>query len=250
MTNSLFRKMLALLKGPPVVPFSLRQTWAEKEVDLYKKAQQTPTDEPDFGKYASLCAESALRAFASLLKDGHSGMSITVTHRLLSRLIDGQPLTPIDDIPDNWTDSWDHGDGVNAYQCVRMPSLFKYVLPNGTVEYSDMDSSQCVNVDTGGVYTSGLVRRVMSEISPITMPYYPPIGSTMVYCKECLFDLKNGDFDTIGILHAVQSADEKKDRHIDINRFFKEDGRQWVEISKEEYLSRVEHAASREKQHL
>lgn len=43
-----------------------------------------------------------MRAFESLLGDGHSGMSIGITKNILNRLIDGKPLTPIEDTEDVW----------------------------------------------------------------------------------------------------------------------------------------------------
>lgn len=43
-----------------------------------------------------------MRAFESLLGDGHSGMSIGITKNILNRLIDGKPLTPIEDTEEVW----------------------------------------------------------------------------------------------------------------------------------------------------
>lgn len=53
--------------------------------------------------YGAMCYASALRAFESLVKDGRSGMSIGFTKQILNRLIDGEPLTPIEDTEDTWT---------------------------------------------------------------------------------------------------------------------------------------------------
>ena len=48
------------------------KTWAEREVDLaFPKS-----DENEDTYYNRMCAESALKAFSSLLEDGHSGFSI------------------------------------------------------------------------------------------------------------------------------------------------------------------------------
>ena len=51
--------------------------WAKKEVKLFKEKQD------DYGK---LCADSALKAFLSLVEDNHSGLSIKITQNLLNRL--------------------------------------------------------------------------------------------------------------------------------------------------------------------
>lgn len=107
------------------------QTWAEKEVEIAceneRKASGTKEGEWDYG---CACYESALKAYHSLSEDGHSGFSIGMTKYILNRLIDGKPLTSIEDTEDVWSDITDlsgyRGEIVN-YQCKRMSSLFKYV---------------------------------------------------------------------------------------------------------------------------
>lgn len=96
-------------------------------------------------------------------------------------------------------------------------------------------------------YSSGLVRRIIDEMFPITMPYMPgkPIK---VYCEDFLIDKKNGDFDTVGVLYAIKTEDGNQER-IEINRFFREpegdEEGSWTEISKEEYYERKEAAIDR-----
>ena len=69
---------------------------------------------------------------------------------------------------------------------------------------------------------------------PITMP----LNTFKVYTEEFLFDINNGDFDTIGILHMVKSECDIQQ----INKYFKEDTHQWVEIAESEYLERKANA--------
>ena len=71
------------------------QTWAEKEIEIACKR------DGDWD-YGCACYESALKAFKSLMGDGHSVFSIGVTKHILNRLIDGKPLTPIEDMDDWW----------------------------------------------------------------------------------------------------------------------------------------------------
>ena len=72
--------------------------------------------------------------------------------------------------------------------------------------------------------------------------------SIKVYCEDFLTDKKNGDFDTVGVFHALVTADGKQQK-IDINRFFREpkgdEKGSWIEISKEEYYERKEAAIDR-----
>ncbi len=214
------------------------QTWAEKEIEIACKRERADSKVED-GEwdYGCACYESALKAYKSLIEDGHSGFSIDMTKHILNRLIDGKPLTPIEDTPDVWYDisdiSWLNGEVVN-YQCKRMSSLFKYVYADGTVKYKDIDRYYCVDINnTELTYHSGSVQRIIDEIFPITMPCFPgkPIK---VYCEDFLTDRKNGDFDTVGIFYAIKPDGEE----VEINRFFKENGNDWAEITIEEHVQR------------
>ena len=219
--------------------------WAEREVAIACKKENSIKKDGEFD-YGYACYESALKAFRTLCDDGHSGLSIKFTQLILNRLINGQPLTPIEDTDDVWHDVSDVSPNkyvYKLYQCKRMSSLFKYVYDDGTVEYSENDRVYCVNINnTNNTYSSGLVRRIIDNMFPITMPYMPsePIK---VYCEDFLTDKKNGDFDTVGVFYALKTENGKQEK-IEINRFFREpkDNEKlicgWVEISKEEYIRR------------
>ena len=157
-----------------------------------------------------------------------------MTKYILVRLIEGQPLTPIEDTEDVWSDARDRGEVVN-YQCKRMSSLFKYVYADGTVKYRDVDRFCGINLDNPNAsYHSGLIDRVMEEKFPITMPYFPESKPFKVYREDFLVDSKNGDFDTVGILYAIVPEGYK----VEINRFFKEENNEFVEITEVEYNMR------------
>ena len=213
------------------------QTWAEKEIEIAcKREREASGVKNDDWDYGCSCYDSALKAFKSLMNDGHSGFSIGMTKHILNRLIDGKPLTPIEDTEDVWDDIIDRNDeeGYICFQCRRMSSLFKYVYADGTVKYKDVDRYYCVDINNTEVtYYSGLVQRIIDEMFPITMPYFPgkPIK---VYCEDFLTDRKNGDFDTVGIFYAIKPDGEK----IEINRFLKESEDGWDEIDEVEYNER------------
>nr|DAG61101.1 MAG TPA: hypothetical protein [Caudoviricetes sp.] len=171
-----------------------------------------------------------------------------MTQAILVRLLDGQPLTPIEDADDIWNKCSRPKDYPETYQCKRMSSLFKEIYADGIVKYNDVNSSYCVNVhNPNSTYSSGLVRIIIDEMFPIAMPYMPgkPIK---VYCEDFLTDKKNGDFDTVGVLYAIKTEDGNQER-IEINRFFREpegdEEGSWTEISKEEYYKRKEAAIDR-----
>ena len=209
--------------------------WAKKEIELACKRERgdKPAAEWDYGR---ACYESAYKAYQSLLGDGHSGMSIGFTKNILNRLIDGKPLTPIEDAPDVWNEAT-YKEGFRSYQCRRMSSLFKDVYADGRVEYLDIDRCYCVNRDAPDApgWRNGFINRLIHEKYPITMPYYPAAKPMVVYCTEGLSDLKNGDFDTIGIWYVLKPNGERDT----IERFFKEAPDGWAEISKQEYFDRV-----------
>lgn len=216
--------------------------WARKEVEIACRKENPDRKEGEFD-YGCACYGSALKAFESLCDNGHSGFSIKMTQSILNRLIDGQPLTPIEDTDDIWdTCTWYDSDGSKVYQCKRMFSLFKKVYPDGTVKYTDSDRTYCVDINNPrNTYGSGLGSRVIDEMFPITMPYMPgkPIK---VYREDFLTDKKNGDFDTVGVFFAITTDEHDQQRKVEINRFFREpegdEERKWIEISGEEYEER------------
>ena len=208
--------------------------WAKKEVQIACNKENPDRKDGEFD-YGCACYESALKAFNSLLEDEHSGFSIAVTKHILNRLIEGKPLTSIEDTEDVWNDVSDRGEKV-IYQCSRMSSLFKYVYEDGKIIYRDVDRVICFDVNDPDIsYSNGTISKVIDEMFPITMPYYP-IGNIKVYCEECLTDERKGDFDTLGILYGIKPTGER----FDINRYFKEVDNGFVEIDRKEYLSRME----------
>lgn len=211
--------------------------WAEREVNIAcKREREDSGSEEGAWDYGVACYESALKAFHSLCKDGHSGFSIGLTKQILVRLIEGKTLTPIDDTDEEWNDISHYSEDKpgTKYQCKRMSSLFKDVFEDGTVKYTDVNRCYCKDIHTGSTYNFGIVGRLIDEMYPITMPYIPEDKSYVVFCEDFLFEGK-GDFDTFGILYLR----DPKGNTVPINRFFKEaeeDG--LIEISKEEYESR------------
>lgn len=219
--------------------------WAKREVEIACNKENPNRKEGEFD-YGCACYESALKAFESLCNDGHSGFSIKMTQAILNRLLDGKPLTPIEDTDDVWNKCACGKGYPETYQCKRMSSLFKYVYADGTVKYDDIDRSYCIDINNRNcTYSSGLVGRIIDEMFPITMPYMPCEESIKVYCEDFLTDKKNGDFDTVGVFYALKTTDGKQQK-IDINRFFREpkndEKGSWIEISKDEYYERKETA--------
>ena len=216
------------------------KSWAEREVELACQ-RENPDRKDGEWDYGCACYESALKAYKSLEEDKHSGSSISFTKAILNRLIDHKPLTPIEDTDDSWNflSHISKGEEVISYQCNRMSSLFKHVYSDGTVEYRDVDRVLMIIEEEDGrksTWHSGLTDDIINELFPITMPYMPENNRYKVYCKECLSDKANGDYDTVGIFYAITPNGTR----IDINRFFAEVNDKFEEIDEETYLKRVE----------
>lgn len=220
---------------------SYLEIWAENEIRIACEAERSDAMETAYD-YGVFCYESALRAFRSLVKDGHTGMSIGITLNILNRLVKGQALTPIADTDDVWEKCVGGRASCTTYQCRRMSSLFKDVYADGHIEYSDVSRFSCRTLDSSAWWHNGHVSKIASEYFPITMPYIP--RTYTVVCEEFLTDRKNGDFDTIGILYIYDDTGMRKE----VNRYFAGIEEGWREIELPEYEQRRQMDAERRKE--
>ena len=208
--------------------------WAKREVELACK-RENPDRKPGEWDYGCACYDSALKALKSLLEDGHSGFSISLTKQILNRLIDMKPLTPIEDTDDVWEYSWENTDGTKVYHCNRMSSLFKDVHPDGSISYHDSDRFVMIDIKSGLSWHNGTINRIIEEvIGPITMPYIPQDEPYRVYREDFLYDPENGDYDTVGLLYYKTPDGERKE----LNIYLAEKDGELVRIIKEEYDAR------------
>lgn len=220
------------------LPYSKDLEWAEREVELACASEREDVEKPDDADYGVGRYKAALRAYRSLIVDGHTGFDIQFAKSILNRLADGKCLTPINDTPDIWEDMSEvclKTAPAKHYQCTRMGSLFKTLAPDGTVTYSDVNRVQVVDVDRPNVaYTSGFATRLIDKVFPIAMPYLPDSKKFKVVREMFLTDPKNGDFDTVAYLYIV-TPDGKK---VELNGYFKDSKEGMVRIDKAEYDER------------
>lgn len=207
--------------------------WARREVELACKKEAPDRKEGDWD-YGCACYESALKAYESLMEDRHSGFSFGVTKQILIRLMEGIPLTPITDDPEEWYDRSFHTYEGNNFHCKRMNSLFKIIKEDGSVTYDDVNRVVCTNIGGKSLWYSSFVRAIFNKMYPITMPYYPSSKHFIVYTEEFLFDSINEDYDHIGLLYLKTPEGER----INLNRFFDLRGEEPVEISLKEFYRR------------
>ena len=216
--------------------------WARKEIELACKHENPNWDGKEFD-YGCACYQSALKAYESLMQDEHSGTSFGFTKNILIRLMEGLPLRPITD--DDFIATAENSiynkecleeKGLKScVQCSRMSSLFRDETIDGKVIYTDINRYYCIDIHNPNLtYSCGDASKILNELFPITMPYYPITAKYKFYTEDFLTDKANGDYDTKGFLYCITPQGER----IEINRFFGEINKQWVEISKEQYEER------------
>lgn len=159
--------------------------WAKNEVELFCKGQD---------EYGKLCAKSALKSFMSLCDDNHSGFSWGITRDILVRLMDGLPLRPIEDsdflnqeVMEQESDGYLRKMGLKSVlQCKRMSSLFRQETLDGKVTYNDTERVLCyVEEDEKRIpFHCGEGSRLIDEMFPITMPYYPTTEKYVVMFRN------------------------------------------------------------------
>lgn len=225
------------------------ELWVEREVKIAvdRELEADRKDAEEHGRkynpkefsYGGEIYRSALRAFKSLLKDGHSGMSWSFTAGVLRRLMDHRPLTPLTGSYDEWVEcglcSPGHG---KDFQNSRCTSVFKHVSEDGEATYSDVDAVIGVNADDpGDTHHMSLCSQAVYELHPIKFPYMPPSTPYKVTDRIFATNGKPGEFDTVAIL-SVTTPDGKVEA---VNKYYKEDDSgHFVQIGKDEYDLRYE----------
>lgn len=152
--------------------------------------------------------------------------------------MNGLPLTPIEDVPENWNQITDKD--YTEYQCSRMSSLFKKVYKDGRVEFSDVDRAVCVDNNTGSTY-HGFGCNFVDKLYPITMPYCPKtVDKYEVYTEKFLakgYEGDAGDFNTLVILYIV-TPDKEKINVCNVCKYYGEKEGKWEKITPAEYQER------------
>ncbi len=208
--------------------------WAKKEIELAIKNELKGKKDDGTFNYGVECYKSAYKALESLIDDEHSGSSIHYTKSILNRLIDGKPLTPIEDIECEWN-IIDDNEEWKMYQSKRMSSLFKYVYKNGAIKYRDVNRVVFIDEETNLSWSNGNVTDVVDNLLPISMPYFARNEYYYVYGTDFDTEAKHGYYDTMHYNFLKTPNNET----IELNLYFKDggDGKD-IEITKEEYLER------------
>lgn len=209
--------------------------WAEEEVRIAceRFRKEADGDEKPTAEYECSCLESALKAYKSIMEDGHSGASYGLTINILKRLLDEYPLTPIEDAPDIWEEVPATGSNCLMYQCKRLSSLFKDIdTETGEVSYHDCNRIICKN-ENGITYHNGFIQREIEELYPIQLPYLPS-GRYVVLATDFSTTGSSGEFDTIYVI----SVREPNGCVRNLNWYYKETKNGFTKIDEGEYIQR------------
>lgn len=190
--------------------------WAKEQCRLY--ALRVKDD--DERNYVASCCDSALKAFESLLEDGHSGMSIVFTKQILDRMILVNPLVPLEDTKDDWVYDGVLDNTIDYTHRYYSPLRKHHHLDTGVDEFYDTNRCICANVNdlNGPTWTNKFCTEICHNMFPITFPYFPDDKKYKILVEEILTDRKNGDFDTM----AIRSIITPYRRHVIIDQFYKE----------------------------
>ena len=216
--------------------------WAEREIAAACKRENPNWDGKSFD-YGCSCYQSALKAYNSLMNDGHSGFSFSVTRNILKKLLDNIPLSSITD-DDFFVDGVDFEEspeylkerGLKSdIQCPRRSSLFRQEDLEGNVKYTDVDRCYCVNAESPLDTFTSSTSNFIDELYPITMPYVPSSEQFKVYVREWLTDKTHGDFD---VVEVIGYEDQKGQWH-DYSKFIYDDGNGLHEITNEDIKQKL-----------
>lgn len=216
--------------------------WYENEIDLALK-QMTPKETVQIAE-AYMTAGSLFGEFLKKTED-FNGKNISLVKTVFLQLLNGDPLTPIEDNDEEWElVEGSTGPECVIYQSKRRKSLFKKVDETKDSEppkFTDTARAVCMDINnTDLIYTGGMGPIVLDETVPIEMPYSPS-GKIKIFTEEfkCHKDCK-GDSDTIGVLYFRMPDGRIKT----VKRFFKEDPKahKMIEIDISEYFKRKKKA--------
>lgn len=162
------------------------------------------------------CYEAALKAYNTLLLEDKKGFDciFDVSKKVLDRLLDRKPLTPLHEEDANWGEPWKKGEnGDQCAQSERYSALFKTTHADGSLEYDDVDRCYSHERLSGDSFHCGFDRKVLNDIDPITFPYQP-------YNHPIMMDVEEFDFED-NSYRAVYMAVYPDGKVTEINRFVK-----------------------------
>jgi len=128
------------------------EDWLDREVRLaIENEKRGTTEEGDdiFLEYSICCIKCAAEVARQFSKQGHSGMSASITLGLIRKLCNHEPITKLMGTDDEWGTgvSWDNGSDYESLQNNRDSRVFKKIYKDGKVLYSYNEILNIINID-------------------------------------------------------------------------------------------------------
>ena len=162
----------------------------------------------------------------------------------ISKLIDGIPLTPVENNDDDWLIR-DIDKTREIYKHKRLNTLYKLV-EDGKITYIG-GKNYLVVCDEEYVYDSSctIVSEILDKLYPVTFPFTPNKGVYIAHIEKCLSNRNNDKdkegFDTIYVKNII----EPSGKIINIDLYYSRTVDNWSEIDDSVYESRLELATQR-----
>ena len=113
-------------------------------IDISEEACNPKNPKDPFDGYVNSCAKNAIEMLKIFDKEGHSGLSASVTLRIFNRLANFKNIDPLTNNPDEWQklSGWEDVDWQNK----RNPSCFTADFKT----YHDLDDKENKIIDEHG----------------------------------------------------------------------------------------------------
>lgn len=167
------------------------------------------------------CMQYALNAYRAMADGNHSEFSWLNTGIILKRLIDELPLTPITEENADWISvnkkEYEHDKLVSRmYHSRRLSSLFKEVLADGTVVYTDVSRASFFNVnkEDNECFGNWKIENWLNKKFPVKLPYYPSKRNEVIVYYEDIYDGEVCDDNCVGcrIKRVVRNGEDLLDK--------------------------------------
>lgn len=214
------------------------KSWIDREIEL---AIEQDSDNREFYETLGESVKSLQKTFSK------EGITRHDTIDYIWRLMDRVPITPIEDVDREWTDTFHQPAKGHLYESIRYPYLHKDINADGTGETLYFDTRRYlevdINVDGDDSYkiAGRLISKIAQEYTPIEFPYVPSLTQYRVYVEKFKYHTPDEDSpETFKDTFAVIKILTPDGKIVDVMRYFKypKDGGAPIEINKSEYFSR------------
>lgn len=193
-------------------PINCYADWIKSELSLAESSELYNND------------GNVLKALHNIIDDEELMSNSDISNFLLRVSRDLNDIAKFDTIvPVTEDDEFEYvetdDDCAKIYRCVRSPYIYKVETEDETY-CLDKDNIECIRpLENIPFYNGFVIKYAMSILKQrFTFPYVRSNRKTQIIVNEFLYDIDNGDFDTIKII-AIRNPDGTVTK---VNKMFKE----------------------------